>query len=469
MKRDKEYRNTWQVSIGIDCEEILQLLLDYFKEAPCQSALLTPQSITKEDLKCEATWPIDYRTFHWKLGVGLNLDDIDPEPINPNKKFNFEDFGEMIKKRPGYRMGYFSYEMEQPDENVFNNLPKAHGAPPIAFWFRPSLLIRCNNNTLEFIRDDHHKRDEIIEYIIANFNKSKEKNNKNVLLQTKLNQESEPQINSKEYLNKLKEIKRNIRNGDYYELNFCIEWILHNENFKPLPTWAKLTEEIKSPFSAYVFYNNLHILSLSPERFLKRQNDYVLSQPIKGTIKRKKDLKNDQNQILKLYNSTKDRAEHNMIVDLMRNDLTQVGDPISIKALELHKISTFNHIHHMISTIQVKVEDNISAEKILKPCFPPGSMTGAPKKAVCKKISELENKKRGVFSGIIGYVDENAKNFDFNIVIRTIIYDVKTKDISVQSGGAITIDSESKREWEECLVKTKKLLSELSKNSQTNS
>lgn len=451
---------------GIDCEEILHLLLDYFKETPCQTALLTPQSITKEDLECEATWPIDYRTFHWKLGVGLSLDDIDPEPINPNKKFNFEDFGEMIKKRPGYRMGYFTYEMGQPNESACNNLPKAHGAPPIAFWFRPSLLIRCKDNTLEFIRDEQNKKDILIEHIVAHFKKEKEKVYKDVLLQTRLNHEPEPLINSKEYLGKLKEIKRNIRNGDYYELNFCIEWILHNENFKPLPTWAKLTKEIKSPFSAYVFYNNLHILSLSPERFLKRQNDYIISQPIKGTIKRKKDLNNDQKQILKLYNCTKERAEHNMIVDLMRNDLTQVGDPISIKALELHKISTFNHIHHMISTIQVKVKENILAGKILKTCFPPGSMTGAPKKAVCKKISELENKNRGVFSGIIGYVDENAKNFDFNIVIRTIIYDSETKNISVQSGGAITIDSESSREWNECLIKTKKLLRELSKNSQ---
>lgn|GEM_PF-265468 len=452
---------------GIDCEEILHLLLDYFKETPCQTALLTPHSIKKEDLKCEASWPIAYRTFHWKLGVGLSLDDIDPEPINPNKKFNFEDFGEMIKKRPGYRMGYFTYEMGQSDESNFNNLPKAHGAPPIAFWFRPSLLIRCNNNTLEFIRDDHNKKDVLIEHIITHFKKPKDTNYNNVFLKSKLFQEPEPQINSREYFYKLKEIKRNIRNGDYYELNFCIEWILHNENFEPLPTWAKLTKEIKSPFSAYVFYNDLHILSLSPERFLKRENDHIISQPIKGTIKRKKDLINDQKQILRLYNSTKDRAEHNMIVDLMRNDLAQVGDPISIQALELHKISTFNHIHHMISSIQVKVKENITAEKILKTCFPPGSMTGAPKKAVCKKIAELENKNRGIFSGIIGYVDENAKNFDFNIVIRTIIYESSTKQISVQSGGAITIDSESKQEWRECLMKANKLFKGLSKNSQT--
>ena len=199
---------------------------------------------------------------------------------------------------------------------------------------------------------------------------------------------------------------------------------------------------------------NLKILSFSPERFLKKSNNKLISQPIKGTIKKSNSLYQNLNLINKLEKSEKDISENIMIVDLVRNDLSLTAKKNSVKVEELCKVFTFNNINQMISTVTSEVCQSLSFDKIISSTFPMGSMTGAPKIRSMQLIDKFEDFNRGIYSGTIGYID-SVNNFDFNVVIRTIIYDQKDFNLSFSVGSAITSESDPSREYDECIEKLK--------------
>lgn len=218
-----------------------------------------------------------------------------------------------------------------------------------------------------------------------------------------------------------------------------------------------MAEKSGAPFSAFIKNKEFYTLCNSPERFLRISGNQMLSQPIKGTAPRSSDAQLDLQNLEAMKNSPKDRAEHMMIVDLVRNDLAQCSEPLSVKVTELCQAYSFQTVHQLISTIRAHKGDKQSLASILKACFPMGSMTGAPKGMVCQWIDRLEKKKRGVYSGSLGYIDQEG-NLDLNVIIRTLLYDDLKHELSLSTGGAITWDSDPLTEWEECQNKAKAIL-----------
>lgn len=200
--------------------------------------------------------------------------------------------------------------------------------------------------------------------------------------------------------------------------------------------------------------NELHALSASPERYIKRSGNTIVSQPIKGTAKRLDNEVNDLNMIKQLQNDPKERSENIMITDLVRNDLSRIAQKGSVKVEELCAIYTFEQVHQMISTISCQVSSETASVDILKNTFPMGSMTGAPKISAMQIIESTEDAKRGLYSGAIGYFTPSG-DFDFNVVIRSILYNSIEKYVSFSVGSAITINSIPENEYEECLLKAK--------------
>ena len=266
-----------------------------------------------------------------------------------------------------------------------------------------------------------------------------------------------PELTKKEYLSRIKKVKNHIQKGDIYETNFCYNWEARNKVNNPYDIFKKLESLTKAPFSVYAEIGEYVIISASPERFIKKRGNKLISEPIKGTSKRSKDLDIDQKLINSLKNDPKERAENIMIVDLVRNDLSKVANKNSVSVDELCKVYTFENIHQMISKVSCEINKDMSFSQILKALFPMGSMTGVPKIKAMELMEKYEDSKRGLYSGAIGVMKPNG-DFDLSVVIRTIIYNKANDCLSFKVGGAITINSQPEKEYEETLIKAEALL-----------
>jgi para-aminobenzoate synthetase component I len=260
-------------------------------------------------------------------------------------------------------------------------------------------------------------------------------------------------ISKKEYISVIEKLHQHILRGDCYEINYCQEFFVESAEPDLLELYQALSRKSPSPFSAFYSVNNNYLLCASPERFLKRKGDIILSQPIKGTAAR--DLENAENdQLLKavLAASEKDRAENVMVVDLVRNDLSRICETDTVRVSELFGIYSFPQVHQMISTIVGKPLSGLYWTEMIARTFPMGSMTGAPKKRVLELIEQYEKTKRGLFSGALGYVKPD-QDFDFNVVIRSLLFNSNTHYLSYFAGSGITVNSDPEKEYEECLLK----------------
>lgn len=259
-----------------------------------------------------------------------------------------------------------------------------------------------------------------------------------------------------QYLAIVKGLQEHIHRGDCYEINFCQEFFSCPARIDPLQTWFSLSRSSPNPFAAYYKLDQRYLLCASPERYLKRTGDTLLSQPIKGTSPREKGLSATGKEITeereRLYSSGKDRAENVMVVDLVRNDLSKLCREGSVKVEELYGIYTFPQVHQMISTVSGELPPGTGLVDCIRATFPMGSMTGAPKNRVVGLIAEAERAERGIFSGAVGYVSPEG-DFDFNVVIRSILYNEGERYVSYQVGSGITFYSDPGQEYEECLWK----------------
>jgi para-aminobenzoate synthetase component 1 len=248
-------------------------------------------------------------------------------------------------------------------------------------------------------------------------------------------------------------IRKHILRGDCYELNYCMEFFAEDVKLDPLYCYQSLTTISPNPFSAFYKVNNSYLLCASPERFLRKEENKLISQPIKGTIKRNTtDAADDELLKQQLYKSEKDRSENVMVVDLVRNDLSRVCKEGSVQVDELFGIYSFPQLYQMISTISGEVNETLSFTDVLCATFPMGSMTGAPKRKVMQLIEQYEQSRRGLFSGAVGYISP-TDDFDFNVVIRSIFYNAATNYLSYMVGSGITYYSNAEQEYEECLLK----------------
>ena len=358
-----------------------------------------------------------------------------------------------IKQVDDWIFGFVSYDLKDEIEGFSSKNLKYFDVPNLSF-FQPSTIWVFDGVELKALYFDEKELFDVWNEINKiHISCDSIKSNPNVELKGRLSKE--------EYIKKIKNIKKRIKMGDTYELNFCFDFFNDNTKINPENTFKKLNKLTESPMSVYYKDHHLHVLSSSPERFIKRNKKTIISQPIKGTKKRGKNIDEDVFLINSLKNSIKEKSENHMIVDLVRNDFSRIAKKGSVKVTELSKINTYKNIHQMVSTIEAQIENDMFFSTILKSTFPMGSMTGAPKIKTMKIIDELEETSRGIYSGAIGYIDPN-KNFDFNVVIRTIIYDDKLSKISVNVGSGITFKSDPKDEYEECLTKIDALKKSLS-------
>jgi para-aminobenzoate synthetase component 1 len=264
----------------------------------------------------------------------------------------------------------------------------------------------------------------------------------------------EQRISKKEYKEKVTKVLDYIHRGDIYEANFCMEFYAEEAIINPLDTFEKLNLISKAPFAVFFKNQQQFFVSGSPERYLKKVGDQLLSQPIKGTAKRFRDSVADEKSKINLASDPKERSENIMITDLVRNDLSRTAQKGSVKVEELCQIYSFEQVHQMISTISSKLDSQYTVVDAIKSSFPMGSMTGTPKVSVMKIIEAIEETKRGLYSGAVGYFTPN-NDFDFNVVIRSILYNQEQQYLSFSVGSAITSLSIPENEYEECLLKAK--------------
>ena len=251
------------------------------------------------------------------------------------------------------------------------------------------------------------------------------------------------------YIKDVKRIKSYIDNGDCYQVNYSQNFESSFEG-QPWDIYKDVRKINPAPYSAFLKINDRYVISSSPERFISVVKNKVETKPIKGTLKRLGDPVLDKKQIKILANDEKNLSENLMIVDLLRNDISKCCELFSVKVNKLFDIESFTSVHHMVSTISGKLNKNISSIDILTACFPGGSITGAPKKRSMEIIDELENRKRQVYCGSIGYFDEN-NNMDTNICIRTIM--LHKNKLFFAAGGGIVHDSDPLDEYNESLEK----------------
>ncbi|HQQ95592.1 MAG TPA: anthranilate synthase component I family protein, partial [Bacteroidia bacterium] len=265
----------------------------------------------------------------------------------------------------------------------------------------------------------------------------------------------------KHYLEKVQAIKTHIQFGNIYEINFCMDFFAENSPLDPLGTFLKLQQRAKAPYAALVKIGPEYILCASPELFLKKTGHTLITKPIKGTAPRGQTSEDDLKFKTTLQYSAKERTENVMAVDVARNDLSVFASRASVKVDKLFGIESFETVHQMVSTISCTVPEDVSFEQIIKATFPMASMTGAPKQMAMNLIDEFEDFERQYYSGSFGLLDKEG-DFELNVVIRSMFYNSKTKNLHFAVGGAITYLSDPEEEYQECLLKAKGLLHVLS-------
>jgi para-aminobenzoate synthetase component 1 len=356
------------------------------------------------------------------------------------QQFSFEDLQAFRDKyQDQYIFGYLGYDLK----NVVEPQLKSHNSDalkfPDVYFFVPSHTLISVDGKVSYLGD----------LTIEEFN---DLENLSAIETIKNGDISLSPLTSKEkYLTHIQKVLDHIQRGDIYEVNYCINFNA-NGQIDPFQTFLTLNKKTKAPFSSYFSHDDYSILSASPERFLLKTEDKLLSQPIKGTAPRSENQEEDKELARGLKADKKERAENVMIVDLVRNDLSKVAAKNTVKVPHLFEVHSFKTVHQLISTVTCKLKDKTTDSDIIKALFPMGSMTGAPKFSAMKIAEEEEEFKRGVYSGAIGAFHPNG-NFDFNVVIRSILYNSKEKVISASVGGAITIKSDPEKEYQECLIK----------------
>lgn len=358
----------------------------------------------------------------------------------------FDDLKQYQQTTRDWLFGYLSYDLKNDIEDLKSNNFDGLEFPDL-FFFQPKKIFVLKGNQLEIqylLLCDDEVEDDFNE--IVESQKSK--------VESAASLKIEQRISRDLYVEKVAKMLEHIHKGDMYEANFCMEFFAENAIINPLEKFEKLNEISQAPFSVFFKNHKQYLLSASPERYLKKVGDKIISQPIKGTSKRFLDSAEDQKSREFLESDAKERAENIMITDLVRNDLSHTAQKGSVEVEELCKIYSFLQVHQMISTITSKLDPEYSPADVLKTTFPMGSMTGAPKISVMKIIENLEETKRGLYSGTVGYFTPEG-DFDFNVVIRSILYNQEKQYVSFSVGSAITSLSIPEKEYEECLLKAK--------------
>jgi len=361
----------------------------------------------------------------------------------------FDKLKEYQSRTKDWLFGYLTYDLKYDTENLKSNNYDGLDFPEL-FFFQPKKVFLLKNDVLE-IQYLHFVDDELeVDYaeieVIEDDEVEFEEEISPLKIKLRMTKDS--------YFERFQKIHNHICIGDIYEMNFCQEFYAEETAINPLKVYQKLNSISNPPFATFLKLNDKYLLSASPERYIRKKDTTIVSQPIKGTAKRSDDKVEDQQLKHDLGQDEKERSENIMIVDLVRNDLSKTAIKGSVKVSELCKVYSFDQVHQMISTVTAEVSHTKSPVEVLRTSYPMGSMTGAPKVSAMKIIEELEETKRGLYSGSVGYFTPN-NDFDFNVIIRSILYNETNKYVSYSVGGAITVKSTAEAEYQECLIKAK--------------
>lgn len=357
----------------------------------------------------------------------------------------FENLEAYYQHTNDWLFGNLTYDLKN-DLNELNSINNDGLEFPELFFFQPKKIffLEGNHVRMEYLElcDDEMNLDfnDINEISVEQNTQGSNK----VVVRKRVSQE--------EYAIGFNKIMQHIQRGDIYEVNYCMEFYAENTVIDPVSTYWDLNQISEPPFACFAKFNQHFVMSASPERYLKKTGTQIVSQPIKGTAKRGSSVEEDELLKKELRENKKEQSENVMIVDLVRNDLSQTAQKGSVKVDELFGVYSFKQVHQMISTVSAEVAPDISPIEVIRTTFPMGSMTGAPKLAAMKIIENVEYSKRGVYSGAVGYFTPQG-DFDFNVVIRSILYNKEKKYVSFSVGSAITINANVLDEYSECLLK----------------
>lgn len=378
-------------------------------------------------------YPDPYSTLNWKISYGDRL-------LSRNiAEHSFEELRTFLSNSAKPIYGFLGYDLKNDVEKL-SSKNTAHISFPELFFFEELVAISEENNEL--------KSSSSLDFDWVEPRNPSTKSNSKII----------QHVSKIDYVKNVQRIQEHIIAGDVYELNYCIPFEILDIQIDPVELYFLLNKRSPNPFSGLLKINHQYIISASPERFLCKRGSKIISQPIKGTIKRTENIEKDIEQLL---HSEKERAENVMIVDLVRNDLTKTAVTGSIKVEELFGIYSFPQLHQMISTVTSIQDEQYDVTEVIKNAFPMGSMTGAPKVRAMELIEQLEVFKRAAYSGALGYIMPDG-TFDFNVLIRSIFIDQQEKKLNFNVGSAITLDSNPEEEYEECLLKAKAIIETLS-------
>ncbi len=356
----------------------------------------------------------------------------------------FDALKQFRQLHPGWVTGFLGYDLKNEVEQLSSNLIDELSFPDL-YFFAPLHLIRVKGPQAEIISTES-------EQVWAQINQetlTRLEPVNDLILQARFTRS--------DYIDTFTQIKQHINRGDIYVTNFCQEFFATNAAIDPLNIFRQLNAASPAPFTGFFKHYDQYILCASPERFLAKRDHQLISQPIKGTAKRGSSEQEDESIKQQLRNNPKEQQENVMIVDLVRNDLTKSAEPGTVKTEELFGIYSFEQVHQMISTVTCKMLDGLSPVDALRNTFPMGSMTGAPKLKAMELMERYERTRRGVYSGAMGYFDPEDE-FDFNVVIRSILYNAQKQYLSFQVGSAITFDAIAEQEYNECLLKAQAIM-----------
>ena len=369
-----------------------------------------------------------------------NKDKINLFAVSNSNKVNVKE----------WKFGFITYDYKNQIEALSSKhfdgikFPERH-------FFTPQILFKISQKEVEVLYDKVLLSYSEIERIVSEIDAVS-------VLECKLETvKVVSRITKEAYLKNVEILKQHIQLGDIYEVNFCQEYFAEDVAINPIDIYLALNKKSPTPFSCFVKNDDKYLMSATPERFIHKFGDKIISQPIKGTIKRGENENEDEELKKELFNDVKERSENVMIVDLVRNDLSKIANRGSVNVDELCGIYTFPQVHQMISTVSGKVKNNVSFDEIIKATFPMGSMTGAPKIKAMELVEQYEETKRGLYAGTVGYINPQG-DFDFNVVIRSLQYNKNDKYLSFIVGGAITALSDPEKEYDECLLKAKAML-----------
>jgi para-aminobenzoate synthetase component 1 len=383
-------------------------------------------------------------TSRFNLLAGFGAIDIVSCPLN--------DLESVIKCHDWY-FGFFSYELKFELFNLTDNGKNATIPFPNLFFFRPRFIIKTVGES-NFVGYDSELDDEISAMVIVE--KLKEINfpdDQEIKPPVQLNQI----VGQTDYFKAIKSLQQHIGRGDIYEVNYCMEFVAESVASSPQVLFSNMMDLSPMPFSAFLKNGEHYVICASPERYLKKCGDKMISMPMKGTSARGKQNASAVSGRVLLEDSEKEQAENIMITDLVRNDLSKVAKPGTVKVDELCGIYAFPGVYQMVSTVSCELKGGVNWAEPIRCSFPMGSMTGAPKQRALELIDVYEKGSRGLYSGAIGYISPE-RDYDFNVVIRSLFLNKPKQKASFWVGSAITAQSNAEDEYNECLLKANVLM-----------